>query len=209
MTIAANDLFRVEAVGSIFGQRIIITHAYSVLDVTGTVGEQAASGDLLEALRGGGGGDAWESAYLACLPASYSLLYWRVQKVAPVRYRYYKLTRGAAGTHASPTDATNQSAVLTFNTLLSGRSQIGNKHIGPIPQAATVQEDGLLAGAYKTLLSTLGDGMNDDILGAITNITFSPVIPHRTPAGSYTLISDYLVGDTVNVMRRRTVGRGI
>lgn len=208
MTIAPNDLFRVQAVGEIFGQKIVLTHAYSVLDTPGGVSEAAASTDLLEELRGGGGSDKWETLYRAVMPPSYTFVKWRVQKVAPIRYRYYQVTRGVLGTHASDTEATNQTAVITFQTLLAGRNQVSNKHIGPIPQAATVQANGFVVAAYKTLLSTLADAMADDILGGVTAITFSPAIPHTSPLGTYTLIADYAIGDTINVMRRRTVGRG-
>jgi len=208
MTIAVNDLFRVEAHGEVFGQKIMLTHAYNVLDTPAGVSEAAASSDLLEELRAGGGSDKWETLYRAVMPPSWTLVKWRVQKVAPIRYRYYQVTRGVLGTHASDTEAPNQSAIITMQTLLAGRNQIGNKHIGPIPQAATVQDGGFLVAAYKTLLSALADAMVDDILGGVTAITFSPVIPHNSPAGSYTLIADYAIGDTVNTMRRRTVGRG-
>lgn len=208
MTVAPNDLFRVAAVGEAFNQRIILTHAYAVQTVSGAPSEATVSGFLLDQLRAGGGGDLFETLYLACLPPQYTLLYWQVQKVAPTRFRYYKFTRTQAGTHAAAARTANQAAVITFGTLLGGRSQVSNKHIGPIPEGVNVQVDGLVASAYKDKLSPLASGMLQSVgtFGDPANLV--PCIPHRTPAGSYTLMFNNIVQSTIRVQRRRTVGLG-
>lgn len=207
--IAVNDLLRINAVGSFANQRIILTHAYAVLTTDGSQTDQQGMDALINNIRGGlGAGDQWESAYLACLPAGYTLEYWQCQKVAPVRVHYTKFSRVVPGTHADTTNATNQAAVITLGTVLAGRSNVSNKHIGPIPQSVNVQSSGLVAAAYQGILSTLAANMLLDITDVPSGITFSPVIPHRLPAGAYTLLSNYSVGTTVRTMRRRTVGVG-
>lgn len=209
MTVAVNDLFRIAAVGSAFGQRIMLTHAYQVVGIDPNQSELTVTTAILEALRGGGGGDLFETEYLACLPVDYTLDYWYAQKVAPVRYRYAKHTRGVTGTHADGCETANQAAVLTGTTVLSGRSQISNKHIGPIPQSANVQANGLVAAAYKAKLSALGAKMDNGLVDAAIGLSMFPVIIHPTPATSSTLIIDFQPQDTIRVMRRRTVGLGI
>lgn len=209
MSVAAGDLFRVAAVGQVFMQRVMLTHAYAVLSVDPGQGELAITTKLIDGLRAGGGGDAWETAYMACLPPQYTLSYWHAQKVAPVRYRYHKVTRDIPGDHGANTEATNQTGTITLQTLLSGRDQIAVKHIGPIPQDITVQADGLLTTAYKTLLNTLANGLLAQITDETINLVMVPVIPHSATPGSYTLAFSAITGETINVMRRRTVGRGI
>jgi len=181
-----------------------------VVDVVGTSNvEQTVSEDLIDAMRAAGGSDILETLYLACLPPQYTLLRWTAQKIAPVRYAYQYLTRDAAGTHASGTETANQAAVITLRTKLAGRKDISNKHIGPIPQAATVQADGLIVAAYKTLLNNLGIAMVQQISTPGTDTVFLPCVRHNDPPNSLTVLFQAAVGETVNVMRRRTVGRGI
>jgi len=209
MTVALNDLFAVAAVGSCFNQRIMLTHHYAVSFVGSSTNEAVVTNDMVDALRGGGGGDAWETLYRALMPADWTLEYWQVQKIAPVRYAYQKASRGVAGTHAATTETANQSAILTLRTALAGRQDISNKHIGPIPQDAAVQVNGTLNAAYKTLLGNLGTAMLALLTGPATGTVWYPVVRHNTPPNSFTQVLTFATGDTVNTMRRRTVGRGI
>jgi len=209
MTVAVGDLFALNAIGTCFNQRIMLTLHYAV-DVVGTsTVEQTVSEDLIDAVRAAGGDDVLETLYLACLPPQYGLLRWTAQKIAPVRYAYQYITRDVAGAHASGTDTANQAAVITLRTRLAGRKDISNKHIGPIPQAATVQEDGLIVAAYKTLLNNLGIAMVQTITTPGTATQFLPVVRHNTPPNSFTVLFQTASSETVNTMRRRTVGRGI
>jgi len=206
--LAANDLFQVNMVGSIYNQLIMLTHYYTVLDTPAGVTEAQAMTELLDEIRSGGGADEWETAYRALLPIDYVLQRITAQKIAPIRYRGAFVTRNIAGSHAAGTEAPNQSAALTFVTLLSGRSQQATKKIGPIPQGPTVQANGSLTPEYVTLLGNLGSKMILDLTGAGPGATYSPVIAHRSPVGSYTLITDAIPQTTIRAVTRRTVGRG-
>jgi len=209
MTVALNDLFAVTAVGECFNQRIMLTAHYAVIVVGTSTVEAVVTSDLIDSVRAGGGQDVLESDYLACLPPEYNLVRWVAQKIAPVRYAYQFLNRGEVGTHANSTETANQAGVITLRTVLAGRQNISNKHIGPLPQDVAVQDSGLLTVAYKALLNTLGVQMVTQITGGGTATQWAPVVRHNSPLNSFTYLSQTANGDTVNTMRRRTVGRGI
>lgn len=209
MASAVNDRYRVAAVGTCFGQRIMLTHAYAITTQTIGASDAVATTALLDQMRAGGGGDVWETLYRACLPPEYILDYWYVQKDEPVRVRAAKVTRSVPGTHASNCFTANQAATITFNAALAGRANLSTKHIGPLPGATNVSADGVLNPLYTAKLQALAVGMKQQVVAGIGGIVWSPVIAHPAPAGSWTLIVDNIVGTTVNTMRRRTVGRGI
>lgn len=208
MTIAVGDIVRVAAVGSCFGQRIMLTLPYGVQNITGPQPEADVCNELLNEIRGGGGGDLYESKYLACLPADYSLTKWVAQKTNPIRYAYVKVDRNTPGTHAGACEETNLAACITMSGYLAGRDQIANKHIGPLPGGATVRTDGLLVLAYKGLLDTLGLALASVIILPVTGVTLAPCIPHTAALGTYSTIADNETQDTIRVMRRRTVRVG-
>lgn len=208
MTIAVGDLIRVAAVGEAFGQRIMLTQNYGVQNIVGPQPELDVINELLNELRAGGGGDLYETLYLACMPTDYSLSYWQAQKTNPVRYAYGRIMRGSAGTHAGPCEESNLAAVITMTTLLAGRDQVSNKHIGPLPGGGTVRNEGEIVIAYKNLLDTLGTALVATVTLAGTGVTLVPCIPHAAPLGTYTTIFDHTVQEQIRVMRRRTVRFG-
>lgn len=210
MSVAVGDIWRVVAEGTWDLQQIRLTHHYIVSSVTGTIADTTLSALLLAKLNGGGGGgDLFESKYLAVMPPSYQLTRWVVQKIYTTRLKYESLARGVAGTHADDTAAGNQAAVVTGQTNFSGRSEVSNKHIGPIPQSASVQDSGKIAAAYKALLTTLAGAFNTSIVSVAPAVQLDPGIFHKTGALRFTSFYQFTVQDTLRVMRRRTVGVGI
>lgn len=207
MPVLANDVFSVQAVGSCFGQRVMLTHHYAATGVAGAPDDATAIDNLLNAVSGAGL-DQYETLYLACMPPQYTLDYWRVQKVTATRGAYKIESRTQVGTHAHNTETVNQSASLTYRGALGRRDNISVRKIGPIPQDVTVQDNGLITNAYKTILTSLAGGMLGTVIISAGAITLQACILHPAPVGSYTLVTTYLLGDTVNTMRRRTVGRG-
>lgn len=210
MAVTLADVWRVSAEGVWDLQQIRLSQHYIVSSVTGTVPDTTLSALLLAKLNGGmGGGDLFESKYLACMPPSYTLTRWVVQKIYPTRLKYESLARGAAGTHAFDTATGNQAAVITGQTPFAGRSEVSNKHIGPIPQDSSVQDSGMVAAAYKALLTTLAGAFNSSITSVAPAVQLDPGIYHRTGGIRFTSYYQMTVQDTLRVMRRRTVGVGI
>lgn len=208
MAATAGALYAVQALGTCFGQRIMLTHSYALTQVVGVVAENVALQALLDAIGNGvGGGNIIETKYLACLPDSYLLDEWRGQQVRPFRTAYRSNARAVVGTHAGNSEATNQSVAITLRSDVAGRWALGTKKIGPIPQDITVQDNGLITGAYKTLLETLGAALLGTVVAA--GCTWEPCIIH--PVGEHlgsTPLTSQIVQLTLRTMRRRTVRVG-
>lgn len=204
------DILQLTFLGRYAGQRIMLTHHYRLDAVTAFTDASLVQLGLLDEVRAGaGGGNVIEGSYLACLPAQYTLEKIRAQTIALQRLVPTEVARNVNGTHGDDTETGNQAVVITLRTAVAGRSQVSNKHIGPIPQAVTVQDDGLLTVAYKTLATTLASNLNVQINNVATGAVFSPVIYHRTGDGpNYSKILSYLTQPNIRVMRRRTVGVG-
>jgi len=205
------DVWQVSFRGEYNAQRIILTHTYRVAALTGIIPDALAAQTILDAVRGGvGGNDLIESKYLACLPAQYELLSIRAQNVKPNRRVYHEVVRNQPGTHAEVGETGNVAAVITLRTAFAGRSQVSNRHIGPIPSTGTVQVLGALTGAYKTLLGTLATALLQSWANLVPDITFEPVILH--PIDLVPPVTDKvttaIIGEQVRVMRRRTLRIG-
>lgn len=207
MAVQPGDIFRLNAVGRCFQQRIMLTHGYVVSAVTGTVPSTQAPSALTKAVRAGAlGGDVLESKYLECMPSSYTLEYWQAQQIRPFRLAYFRETRNVVGENAN-TEATNQSAVITLKSEFAGRWAQASKHIGPLPQGPDVQADGFITAGYKTALEIFGGAMLTDVIQ--DGITFSPVIIHPVGThGGVTPLISQAIQTTIRVMRRRTVQLG-
>lgn len=216
MTVSANDLFLITAEGNCFGQKVILTHGYRVEGVNPGLSESIVTQAMLLKLQaGGGGGDQFQTEYLACLPPDYNLQRWTAQKFYPIRFRRYFATINVAGTHAGSTETANLAGTITFATVLAGRSQIATKHIGPLAFDATTMGDGSLTLAMQTLLNNLAIKMEAALLDPSIGLIAKPIIIHRqldadghVVGYSSTDIWTHQVGDTVNVLGRRTVRRG-
>lgn len=205
------DMFLLTANGVYAQQRIMLTHNYRLIAIDPGITVELATSTLIKGVRAGAGGsDLWETKYLAALPPQYTLDNWQAQLIEPQRFVPVNFTRNVAGTHAGDTETGNQAAVITLRTEKSGRNQVSNKHIGPIPQDVAVQDDGLVTAAYKTILGTLATALLANYQDAATGAIFQPVINHHTsPVVTYDPLKTYVLGSTLRVMRRRTVGLGI
>lgn len=204
------DILQVTFRGRYEQQRIMLVHHYRLDAVNPFTDAQNVQLALADKVRAGaGGGNIIEGSYLACLPPQYTLEKIRTQTIALQRLVMTEVARNVPGTHGGDTETGNQAAVVTLRTALAGRSQVSNKHIGPIPQDVTVQDNGLVTVAYKALLTTLASNLAVQFADAGTGATFTPVIFHKTGTGpNYSVIERWLAQETLRVMRRRTVGLG-
>lgn len=209
---AVGDIYQVSAAGTIFGQRVLLTQNYIIVAQDASAPDNVVSTSLNLKVSGVAvlGGDVLESKYLALLPPEYTLDFWQAQKVYPIRQAYRRLARAVAGTHAASTEATNQAAVITLRTDTAGRSQIANKHIGPIPQDVAVQDSGLLTAAYKALMTTFANALLEqiDLDIDLNTVSLYPCIYHVGEVPTSSPLTNHVIGDTVRVMRRRTVRVG-
>lgn len=206
---APGDIYIITSRGSAFGQTILGTYFYSITTITGTPTELQVATEFLTQVRGGPGGvGQLENTLLPLMPPDFTLNEWWAQKIAPFRVRKAIVGRNVPGTHAAGTEANNQSAVITRVCEFAGRPFVGGLHVGPIPQAATVQENGLVAAAYNTLLQNHAAKMVLNIVGSIAaTFTAIPVLYHRA-TNNATGITSAFPQSTLRVMRRRTLFKG-
>lgn len=192
--------------GFCFGQRIILTHLYDLAEAVPVPSEYPQEMQTLITLVSPATADSIGQAYLACLPASYRLTEIRAQRIHQTRNAYVARAFNAPGTHNAAASVANDAACLTFRTLLAGRREVANKHIGPVPDAASAS--GLLTQAYKDLLEALGDAMLQTLVVEDVGHTWVPCIYHRENPGALSEIEGFVIGDQSRVQRRRTVGLG-
>lgn len=150
------------------------------------------------------------SMYLGCLPENLTLREIWAQKIYPTRE--VKQSKAVSYTGNWPTaeaSTGNIGGVITLRTDKAGRSQVGNKHIGPLPQDA--YSNGQISGAAILALDALGEALVGP-LNTVNTGQYDAVIYHRSGDGAAQksdLIGTYVVQTTARVMRRRTVGLGI
>lgn len=211
MAVLLNDIAQLSLRGVIAGQRIIMVRTYrcsapSAGTTTYTEDMQAliakVSADSLGGIRG---------RYLSLLPTAFSLSEIRAQVIYPTRRVLVSVTQtGQNGSNEGSGNVTNLAGVITFRTALSGRKQISNVHVGPIPPDAI--SAGSLDAAYRLPMTEL-----KDLLTAVLTPTgfdvasWTPCVYHRAavaPAPRYDDILTGVVQTTARVMRRRTVGVG-
>lgn len=205
------DIFELVARGICFNQEIQLTHHYRLIVVPADTEVSTITTFIINEARGGAGGnDQLEGEYLDLLPADYLLTQWSGQMVYPNRYAKKFQTRDVAGTNAGATETANQSCVITLQSDYSGRDQVSNKHIGPLPQTAGVQVNGLISAGYKALMFALRVQLSMRFENIGGTIQLDPVIYHRTGVGGhFDNITDGYEQTTVRTMRRRTVGVGV
>jgi len=209
MSVSAGDVFAAYVIGDIFGQRTMLTLGYKITAVGSAVSEAAAAVQIAFNLSGQVGSTVnLESPLRAVLPPDWELISIRAQRVRPIRMALQELILGVNGTHASSTEATNQAAVITMRSQLAGRKYVSNKHIGPLPQGATVQTNGLLTPAYKALLQDVADKLNLVMVDVPLGMTAEPGIINADLGVNFTKFTVGIPQDTIRVMRRRTVRVG-
>lgn len=205
MGLLNNDIVQITWRGSCFGQRILLTHHYKILgDYNAATSIAQDLDDITNNIHPLGANDK-TTVYLACLPPQYNLIEIRAQRIRASRSAYRAQGNAFPGTHASPATVANDSACVTLRTENAGRSQVSNKHIGPIPDA--VSAAGVLTPAYKLLLSSLGSALVTAFAPVGSGSIVTPVVFNRTLLTS-DVLNTYIVGEQSRVQRRRTVGLG-
>lgn len=206
MGLLNNDIVQISFRGLCFGQRIIMTRPYVIsgdFPVGTSIGQDLES--IIGAVAPAGVQDI-ATPYLACLPPQYSLTGIRAQRIWPTRVAYREDSIiGAVGTNAGAATVANDSACITLRTALSGRKQVANMHIGPVPD--TVSVAGLITNAYKATLNPLGTKLVTSFVPPASGSLVVPVVYHRA-SHTFDLVQQFILGDQSRVQRRRTVGIG-
>lgn len=205
MALLNNDIVRIEARGQAFGQQIILTHHYLC------VGDAPAVNTILQDLTALNtaldllGALDLRTPYLACLPNSYTLDFFRSQRIRTVRSVMVDKVQGNPGTNINPATVANDSGAITLRSNLAGRGKYCVKHIGPAPDGASA--NGLLTAGYKNLLGALADRLLTSFTPPGLGTLFVPVTYNRV-THNVEILTTRAIGAESRVQRRRTVGLG-
>ena len=209
MPVALNDVFLITMLGRYAGQRVMLTHTYMVTNTGPGVDDVLAMDSLLTAVRGGaGGGDILESAYRVSVGTNYTLEEITCQKIAGIRTVKRSFARNVPGNGGAASLTGNIAAVVTLRTVLAGRTQVSNKHIGPVPDVVGLVTGGFITGAYDANLTVTKNALLVGFTDAVLGVTWAPCIYHRGSIALPSQVTTGVVQQTVRVMRRRTVGQG-
>lgn len=210
MGLGINDIVMVSFDGRCLNQRVLFTQFLRVAQPTSaTISEVQDLKQITDDMAGGVGAP-WMDRFLALKPGNYVLRAIRAQRIYPVPRSVYvetgvNLTGLWEGLDA---ETVNLAGVLTFKTDFSGRSQVSNKHIGPLPNDA--YSLGTLGASLKTDMGDFGDTVLSGFVSSVgTNLKSG--IYHKDGDGAankWDSFTSWQIGDTVRVMRRRTVGLG-
>lgn len=152
-----------------------------------------------------------QDKFIACVPPEYAHLENWIQCIAPTRYAKKRYTVAEVGGDLDATTS-NIDAVITRRGELANRKNVSALYV-PLSDAPDNVANGLLdPGGVKVALAALALEMLQVITTAgAPGAVLRPVIfqPKANPGGISYDITETFVQDTVRVMTRRTVGRGI
>lgn len=211
---AVNDLLLLSYRGTIFGQRVLNTYWWriSALNLTNTPTVETACNQLINKVKVG---NAFNTNFLNCMPAEYTLAEIWAQRVFPRRQLKVIFAAGQAGTSGYSCQTGNLQASITRRSEIAARGQTGGVRL-ILPESSDVSEEGLLTAPFKATLGLHAADMNSDITLAV-GTTITPVLQQTIPNpakpdkrildGSVDIVQ-VVVMPEVRTLRRRTVGRG-
>lgn len=199
------SVVRVNWYGRCFGQRIMLTTGYIKEAGAINLSVQTEMNALIDEMLVGGQLDIL-GTYMALLPADYALEKITAQVVQATRFSMIQRNVTTNGTHAAAATVANDSACITLSGELAGARNRSNKHIGPIPDAASAS--GLLQPGYVALLSALGAKLVTTLILPAGAETYVPCVINTPPIVGVGVLDRHTVGPQSRVQRRRTVGLG-
>lgn len=211
MSVQAGDIILLSLKGTIFNQRIIMTHTY-VCEQAPTIGVTTdfAMEFILNQTMTIGAPVPIRDTYLAAMPSNYALDFATCQVIAPTRQRANRRTINSLGSVVPNATSSNQSSAITLYTPLAGRKYVATKHVGPLGRDQYAL--GELTVGQKALNDDLAIELTNPVGAApFVNGLYRPVIFHKNALPGqpyYTYITGRIVQSTLRTMRRRTVGLG-
>lgn len=191
-----------------FGQQLLLTTHWSVFSIS-----PGSTVDFNEFI------DAWTTVndtagelgdqYASSLSEDVIGLNYIYQLIHPVRFvRFISASAFDGGQVAEPSLPPNASHIITLRADSAGPAFRGNKHIGGVP--ASWSENGLPTMVALTQYANLAaelEAVQEVVVGADT-VQMQPIIFDRGDPPSSPFVTNFILGQTTRVERRRTVGLG-
>lgn len=201
--IPENDIVQVRIDYFHFDQTLmnVLNYRCVASATTGTIADETQA---LADLCAGNGTGSLADKLVAVLPSTCDITQIRVQDIVPTRWAYRFAIVGRAGARSAAPSA-NVDAVVTKRTDLSGDGMQGNFFLPGI--GAEDMAEGLLTAGFVTLLETNLAILKSALITPNDGV-YEPVIFNRLTTARERVTSVF-VHNTVRVLVRRTVGRGI
>lgn len=204
------DIYETRFNYTLYGQRLMNVLHYKQL-IADPAGTNPAN-LVIDGLQVAGG---MQAVIRQAIPSDCSLDSIDAQLIYPTRKRYIRRVVGLPGQWESAATTANVAASIEKYTALAGRNQVGRIQI-PISPLADACVGGFTTPDMRAALQDIAAQI-PFVLHAADSVLaqFGPVLFHRqnpqTPniPPSYNDIAGAFAMDTVRVMTRRTVGRGI
>lgn len=207
MPLAVGSIVLVTYKGTYAAQRYMLTHTYRVSNSTST-GNTTDDTGLIALYFSNTGANDFATRYRLCLATNYTINEIVAQPIYPQRLVRQSISVVYSGTGGTDADTGNICGVVTLRTQFAGRSQVANKHVGPIPKTGFTsgQVSGTLPTSLFNFLNSLRAIQNVPADGA-NSIELTPVIWHKGIT-QHDVITTGVVSDRVGTMRRRTLRVG-
>lgn len=207
MPLAVGDVIFCTYRGLYVSQRYIYTHTWKVALTTST---QSVPRDLQDIAHEFtlAGPLKFSTLYRTCLATNYLITDATAQRIWPIRSVKTSESMGVDGLASDVATTGNVAAVFTIRTQNAGRSEISNKHIGPLSNAE--YNAGAVLPTLNTNLVIFALRHIASLVVTLTDtnsITLVPVIYHKS-SGQTSLTDSIVVSDRIGTMRRRTLRVG-
>lgn len=208
MAVGVNSIMELTFMGTVNSQKVLTILHFACTNQPTQNDAIVVQDDFLQEVIGGGG-SPMEVHYTGCCGSNYLLNSLRAQIVSPTRYRPSYLTRNLSGTRTGACTAQNVSGVITKQTDLSGRKQVGSVHIPGI--SASDYTSGKMTSGWLSDAVLFGNDLLQNVIENGGQGVWAPCLYHVGQQGqnAWNRLTAYLVQDTLRTMRRRTVGLGI
>ena len=210
MPMEVGDLVNVTLRGTLYDQRIMTTYGFRV-SATTSAGDTRVSQDKLALAISSDTGTNLMGTFRACVSPAVSINQIWVQRIRPIRMRKSVLNVALDGLLGSGPNTPNNAVVITRKSDFGGRNSISNLHLPGPPMGLDYVSNGTLTPAYKTLLDSHAFESYDTItvVNGGESVTYKGVIINAAGGPvNYQDITAHSIGETLRVMRRRTVGVG-
>lgn len=206
--VPTNSIWLLTMAGRCYGQRILNTFGYQVVELTGAEKPVDA---VTQAFFADADYADFQTDFLLCLPEAYQLEEVWLQMIFPFRVR--KGIFEAAADGQIPGEALVQSqACISRHSVTAARWANGGVRL-MMPAGSDYSANGLITAGHKAVLQIFAGEMEEDINITVTGSAYkfrpSIIHPGATPGSfSATAVVETNVQDQLRTQRTRVVGRG-
>jgi len=210
MPMTIGDLVTVTFRGTLYGQRVMTTFGWRVMNAVNAGDTRLAQSALADAISADVGTSLMGTYLASTTPALTVNEIW-TQRIRPIRMRKTVKLVSLQGTNGASPNTPNVSGAICRKSDLGGRSALSNLRIPGITLEAGQVSAGVLSVGHRTLLDDLARESYEpfSVTNGVEVITYQGVIINKiTAVPDHQLITAHTVNHHVRVSRRRTVGLG-